>query len=265
MRWKLLISTALGAVMMCSSVVTNTFAADYTAYEEYEKALGLITTCSLTCTTSASGVINITAKTQVSSELEEIGYKNITIEYSKDGVNWSEYDRIEDMTKTNERYYNINNLKVEVYDEGYYRVVCVHYAKGVPLGEKTSQIQVVINTSPASYVKKGEATRPVTTTLTTTTAPKTTTSTTSSRTTSATTRKTTTTAKTTTTTENALTTQKKTTTVKATTTTEIKTTTTTAVKDNSTPPNTGSKFPTGAAAVLFVSCAFAVISEKKKD
>ena len=47
--------------------------------------------------------------------------------------------------------------------------------------------------------------------------------------------------------------------------TEIKTTTTTAVKDNSTPPNTGNKFPTGAAAVLFVSCAFAVISEKKKD
>ena len=31
--------------------------------------------------------------------------------------------------------------------------VCVHYAKGVPFGESTTQIQTAINTSAASYLK----------------------------------------------------------------------------------------------------------------
>ncbi len=156
MRWKLLVTAVFGAVMMCSPVQGNAFAADFSAYEEYEKAIGLIEKCSLTCTSSIGGVINITAKTQVASEMEEVGYKNITVQYSQDGENWIDEKTINDLTETGRRYYNINNMKVEVEKEGYYRVVCVHYAKGVPFGETEPQIQAVINTSAVSFVKKRE-------------------------------------------------------------------------------------------------------------
>ena len=153
MRWKLLTTAALGAVLMCAPVNGAVNAADYTAYEEYEKAIGLIEKCTLTCNATEDGVIYITAKTQVSSSMEEVGYKNITIQHSDDGVNWTDEQVLNDLTKSNVRYYNINNLKVKVKGTGYYRVVCVHYAKGVPFGENTTQIQTAINTSAASYMK----------------------------------------------------------------------------------------------------------------
>ncbi len=179
MRWKLFTAAALGALLMCVPAAGNVYAADYTAYEEYEKAIGLIEKCTLTCSATEGGVIYITAKTQVSSAMEEVGYKNITIQHSDDGVNWNDEQVINDLTKSNVRYYNINNLKVQAKGTGYYRVVCVHYAKGVPFGEDATQIQTAINTSAASYLKPPSS--PVTTAKVTTSS-----STTSARTTATT-------------------------------------------------------------------------------
>ena len=138
---------------MCAPVGWNAAAEDNAAQEEYEKAIGLIEKCTLTCNATEEGVIYITAKTQVSSSMEEVGYKNITIQHSDDGENWTDEQVLSDLTKSNARYYNINNLKVKVKGTGNYRVVCVHYAKGVPFGESTTQIQTAINTSAASYLK----------------------------------------------------------------------------------------------------------------
>lgn len=57
MRWKLFTAAALGAVLMCAPTGGNVYAADYTAYEEHEKAIGLIEKCTLTCNATEDGVI----------------------------------------------------------------------------------------------------------------------------------------------------------------------------------------------------------------
>ena len=63
MRWKLFTSAALGAAMMLLPVQENAFAADFSVYEEYEKAIGLIEKCTLSCSNDGDGILNITAKT----------------------------------------------------------------------------------------------------------------------------------------------------------------------------------------------------------
>jgi hypothetical protein len=253
MRWKLFTAAALGALLMCVPTAGNVYAADYTAYEEYEKAIGLIEKCTLTCSATEGGVIYITAKTQVSSAMEEVGYKNITIQHSDDGVNWNDEQVINDLTKSNVRYYNINNLKVQAKGTGYYRVVCVHYAKGVPFGEDATQIQTAINTSAASYLKPPSS--PVTTAKVTTSS-----STTSARTTATSAKNTSSTTRSGSSTA-ASSGSASSTTSAAVTTTKSGSSGSQAPKTDS--PSTGSKAPLGAAVMLIGSGAAAWIMRRK--
>lgn len=194
MRWKLFKAVALGAVLMCAPVGWNAVAADSAASEEYEKAIGLIEKCTLTCNVTGDGYINISAKTQVSSVMEEVGYKNVVVQRSDDGENWVDEVYIGDLVAQNTRYYSINNMRVKVRGGGEYRVVCDHYAKGVPFGEKEVRSQIATNSS--SWTEQAivtsanpNTTAATTTTTTTRTTPPTTHST--SKTTSSTSAKTT--------------------------------------------------------------------------
>ena len=255
MRWKLFTAAALGAVLMCAPTGGNVYAADYTAYEEYEKAIGLIEKCTLTCNATEDGVIYITAKTQVSSAMEEVGYKNITIQHSDDGENWTDEQVLSDLTKSNVRYYNINNLKVQVNGTGYYRVVCVHYAKGVPFGEDTTQIQTAINTSEASYLKPPST--PVTTAKSTTSS-----STTSARTTATSAKNTSSTTRSGSSTASSSGSAASTTSAAATT---AKSGSSGSQAPKTDSPSTGSKAPLGAAVMLIGSGAAAWTMRRKEQ
>ena len=255
MRWKLFKAAALGAVLMCAPVGWNAAAADSAASEEYEKAIGLIEKCTLTCNATEDGVIYITAKTQVSSAMEEVGYKNITIQHSDDGENWTDEQVLSDLTKSNVRYYNINNLKVQVNGTGYYRVVCVHYAKGVPFGEDTTQIQTAINTSEASYLKPPST--PVTTAKSTTSS-----STTSARTTATSAKNTSSTTRSGSSTASSSGSAASTTSAAATT---AKSGSSGSQAPKTDSPSTGSKAPLGAAVMLIGSGAAAWTMRRKEQ
>ena len=284
MRWKLFTAAVLGAVLMLLPLQGKAYAIDDTVYEDYEKAIGLIEKCTLSCTTGPGGVIKITAKTQLSSEMEEVSYKSFTVQFSEDGEEWTDYQQLNDISATDSKYFNINNLKVQADKSGFYRVVCYHYAKGVPYGDTETRIQAVYNESPPTYVTSPA---PVVTTISTSAKKAVTTTTKPYRTvarkttTRITTRKTTakTTAKTpapkqpektaepqeTPTTAKAKTTaKKKTTTTKAKTTTKIKTTTTATTTKKKTVTKTGVEFPVDAVTVLIGAGGAVFVLRKKK-
>ena len=170
MRWKLLRAAALGAVLMCAPVGWNAAAAEeYAAQEEYEKAIGLIEKCTLTCNLAGNGLLNISAKTQVSSVMEEVGYKNVVVQRSDDGENWEDEVYLGDFIGYNTKYYSLSNLQVEVSGKGQYRVVCDHYAKGIPFGEKEVKTQTATNSSSWSEKPVITSANPMTTKQTTTT------------------------------------------------------------------------------------------------
>ena len=255
MRWKLFKAAALGAVLACAPVGWGSAVNVSAAQEEYEKAIGLIEKCTLTCNATEDGVIYITAKTQVSSAMEEVGYKNITIQHSDDGENWTDEQVLSDLTKSNVRYYNINNLKVQVNGTGYYRVVCVHYAKGVPFGEDTTQIQTAINTSEASYLKPPST--PVTTAKSTTSS-----STTSARTTATSAKNTSSTTRSGSSTASSSGSAASTTSAAATT---AKSGSSGSQAPKTDSPSTGSKAPLGAAVMLIGSGAAAWTMRRKEQ
>ena len=254
MRWKLFKAAALGAVLMCAPVGWNAAAADDNAVEEeYEKAIGLIEKCTLTCELTGDGFINISAKTQVSSVMEEVGYKNVVIQRSDDGENWEDEVYLGDLIGYNTRYYTIKNMKVKVKGTGEYRVVCDHYAKGIPFGEKEVKTQTAMNSSSWSETPIVTSANPMTTqppvTTTTTTVQNTATQTSSSRRTSSSSA----TSSRNTTTSGSLTTTAATTTGKK---------NDTAEKAPDVP--TGSKYPALASAVLVFAGAAGWTVRKKK-
>lgn len=242
MRWKLFRAAALGAVLMCAPVGWGSAAGVNAAQEEYEKAIGLIEKCTLTCNVTGDGFINISAKTQVSSVMEEVGYKNVVIQRSDDGENWVDEVYLGDLIGYNTRYYSIDNMKVKVKGSGEYRVVCDHYAKGIPYGDTQVRTQTATNSSSWTeqpIVTSANPNTTVTTTTTTTVPPDTTTKT------STTTRRTT--SSTTTTKRSSTTAAASVTTTAATTTAKADTKPTTKAADS---PSTGAKSPAAAIAVL---------------
>ena len=243
MRWKLVRAAALGAVLMCAPVGWGSAAGVNAAQEEYEKAIGLIEKCTLTCNVTGDGFINISAKTQVSSVMEEVGYKNVVIQRSDDGENWVDEVYLGDLIGYNTRYYSIDNMKVKVKGGGEYRVVCDHYAKGIPYGDTQVRTQTATNSSSWTeqpIVTSANPNTTVTTTTTTTTVPPATTTKTST-----TTRRTT--SSTTTTKRSSTTAAASATTTAATTTAKADTKPTTKAADS---PSTGAKSPAAAIAIL---------------
>lgn len=79
----------------------------------------------------SSGIktLYINGETEASGNMKSIGYKDISIEYSSNGVNWKEEKSIDDLLKSNISSYYLNNYAVSVKGGYYYRVILKHYAK----------------------------------------------------------------------------------------------------------------------------------------
>lgn len=77
-----------------------------------------------------SNNITLTAQTICTDTMKYVGLKDVIIEQSSDGVNWSEYKLIGDLLSENSAKYVANNLTLATVTSGYYyRVTCNHYAK----------------------------------------------------------------------------------------------------------------------------------------
>ena len=96
--------------------------------EDLSRTAGLLSDCYVTV---SSGVkkIYINGKTQAVSSMKSIGYKDISIEYSSDGVHWYREMPNFDLLKSNSSSYYLNDYSISVNGGYYYRVSLTHYAK----------------------------------------------------------------------------------------------------------------------------------------
>ena len=95
-----------------------------------EENTGLITKCSLSCEECGNGKLKISAKTQASGIMSEIGFENITVQYSDDGLNWYDEKNIGTMIQYNASHYCIDGITTDVSGGHLYRIVCTHTATG---------------------------------------------------------------------------------------------------------------------------------------
>ena len=196
MRLKYITAACLSVMLMYAPVQMKAASVDNSVYEQYENAIGLIEKCSLRCSSNEEGYLDLTAKTQVSGKMNEVGFKNIVVQFSSDGENWYDEYTYGDYTGTNTKYHNLNGLKLKVRGGYYYRISCVHYANGRAYGDDAVRTQTAVNASSAVWVEPETVittttTRPVTTTTTTRKVTTTSTSKATSKTTSKLTTKTT--------------------------------------------------------------------------
>ena len=171
MKKKYITAAFLGLLLVGAPVQMNAVSVDNSYYEQYQKAIGLIEKCSVRCSSAGKGLLEISAKTQVSGKMNEVGFKNIVVQRSSDGRNWQDEVTVGDKTAKNTKYYNLDGYTVNVQGGYYYRVVCVHYANGVLYGESAARTQTAENTASGVWVEA----KPVTTTSTTSTTTTTTT------------------------------------------------------------------------------------------
>ena len=61
--------------------------------------------------------------------MKSIGFENIKIQHSSDKVNWSKEKDLDDLLKSENNSYYINDYSISVKGGYYYRVTCTHYAK----------------------------------------------------------------------------------------------------------------------------------------
>lgn len=169
MKKKYITAAFLGLLLVGAPVQMNAVSADNSYYEQYQKAIGLIEKCSVRCSSAGRGLLEITAKTQVSGKMNEVGLKNIVVQRSSDGRNWQDELTVGDRTSKDRRYYNLDGYTVNVVGGYYYRVVCVHYANGVLSGGSEVRTQTAENTASGVWVDEKPVSTTVSTTSTTTT------------------------------------------------------------------------------------------------
>lgn len=107
--------------------------------------VGLITKCSLNCSYS-DGMLKIYAKTQASGTMDKIGFVNIIIQKSSDLKNWTDEKSIGDFVKSDKKYYTLEHSE-KIAGGFYYRILCTHYASGIPFGSTETELQTAENTS----------------------------------------------------------------------------------------------------------------------
>ncbi len=94
------------------------------------RTAGLISRYYITISASTSSKkIYISGTTQSNDIMKSIGYKDISIEHSSDGVHWDEEKPNDDLLKSDSSSYYLNNYAVSVKGGYYYRVSLTHYAK----------------------------------------------------------------------------------------------------------------------------------------
>lgn len=117
------------------------------SYEIQPYTAGLISRYSLSAT-SSNGNLCLSGYTLSNSKMKSIGFKNIVIQRSSDGVNWEKEKNHSDILKSGYEYY-LDNYSISVQGGYYYRVKLTHYAKESGL---LGSSQSVDNTSNSVWI-----------------------------------------------------------------------------------------------------------------
>lgn len=219
-----------------------------TAFDFYSESECLIEKCSISCYDS-DGTLKIIAKTRASGSMEKIGFNNIIIQKSYDLKNWTDEKNLGDFIE-NDKIYCTLSTSSDVTGGYYYRVICTHYAEGLPFRSDKSEIQTADNISKTVWINAVPA--PITseiTTITTTTTKKS-----SDNETSTVISTTSTSAKTSTSSTHT-----------TTNTTTINTSEATTTKNDTGSPYTGAKIPFAIFFTSAISAVTAFLSRKKHE
>lgn len=130
---KKIISLGIAAFVLCAipTISVNAAAVSDTkavSEEAQPRAKGLISSYRISVSHSGK-TLYINGATLSDSSMKSIGYKDISVEYSSDGVKWYNEKDINDLLKSNSSSYYLNNYAVSVKGGYYYRISCTHYAK----------------------------------------------------------------------------------------------------------------------------------------
>lgn len=98
---------------------------------------------------ASNGDLIVSGYTRSSNTMKSIGYKDLVVERSKDGVNWSDDTEIGDKLTSSATSYYLNDYSVSVDGGYYYRVSGKHYAKESGLFGSSQSID---NTSNVVYI-----------------------------------------------------------------------------------------------------------------
>ena len=123
--------------------------ADETCIEttDTERASGYLSYYSANVS-SYNGSLCVNISTSATEKMEEIGIKNLTIQYSYDNVNWYNEWNAGDFLAYDTNRHALNNYIMALdRSECYYRICCKHYAK-----KSFLNTQIVSNTSNAVWI-----------------------------------------------------------------------------------------------------------------
>lgn len=111
---------------------------------------GLIEKCSISCSGNNS-VLKIQAKTQASGIMDSIGFRNVTIQMSSNGSNWTDIADLGDFSKVSKKFYTLE-YTYDVTKTGFYRVVCTHFATGKTFPDNETDTQTAENMSKECFM-----------------------------------------------------------------------------------------------------------------
>lgn len=154
---KRFISLLLGAAMIFAPISMSEAQGVNAADRSYSSATDLLAKGSAACK-AEQGMVKITLKTFAVTEVSEIGFLDVNIEYTDDGNSWTVECGLGDMKNKPESSANtrsvIDGYAVQVEGGHYYRVTCEHYVIGYSLTEKTMAQQTAHDYSRAVWVPR---------------------------------------------------------------------------------------------------------------
>ena len=118
---------------------------------ESSQVYGLILKCTLGLSRNDCGEIVVTAKTQATGLMSEVGFSDIILQRSADGTNWEDVQNLGSRFGRNVRYFIVDDLVAPAEEGYYYRAVCTHYVTSTVTGTKT---QTAENSSRALWISE---------------------------------------------------------------------------------------------------------------
>ena len=108
-------------------------------------SVGLINDYSIVISVSGN-TIYLLGNTTCFNAMKSIGFKNIVLQRSSNGTNWSDYLTIGDILNSSSKVCKISSKNLGTVPTGYYyRVKCTHYAKETGLFGKSESISNTSN------------------------------------------------------------------------------------------------------------------------
>ena len=150
MRSRFILPVLIGAALCVPALPAAEMPVTVCAAESGQ-VYGLILKCSLGLSRDESGQLVITAKTQATGLMSEVGFSEITLQRSSDCENWTDEKKFGGSFGKNVRYYIIDGLTAPAEEGYYYRAVCTHYATSNVTGVQT---QTAENSSRPMWISK---------------------------------------------------------------------------------------------------------------